>query len=167
MLLNCGVGEDFWESLGLQGDQASQSEGKSALNIHWKDCCWSWRSNPLATWCKELTHWKRPWFWARLKARGEGDYGREDGWIASPTWWTWVWASPESWWRTGKPCKLQSVESQLSNWTQLDWIIKEIKFSVKKQRCAHHILKNSSYQPFTKDPIKHIHIDTESLYIKG
>ena len=33
---------------------------KSVLNIHWKDWCWSWNSNTLATWCEELTHWKRP-----------------------------------------------------------------------------------------------------------
>ena len=32
----------------------------------------SWSSNTLATWCEELTHWKRPWYWERLKARGEG-----------------------------------------------------------------------------------------------
>ena len=42
-------------------------------NIHWKDWCWSWNSNTLATWCEELTHLKRPWFWERLKAGGEGD----------------------------------------------------------------------------------------------
>jgi len=34
---------------------------KSVLNIHWKNWCWSWSSNILATWCKELTHWKRHW----------------------------------------------------------------------------------------------------------
>ena len=38
MLLNCGAGEDSWESLELQGYQTSQSQRKSALNIHWKDC---------------------------------------------------------------------------------------------------------------------------------
>jgi len=54
MLLNCGVGEDSWESLGLQGDPTSQSERKSILNVHWKGWCWS--SNTLVTWCKELTH---------------------------------------------------------------------------------------------------------------
>ena len=48
MLLNCGVGEDSWESLGLQGDPISTSFRKSVLNIHWKDWCWSWNSNPLA-----------------------------------------------------------------------------------------------------------------------
>ena len=41
--------------------------------FHWKDWCWSWNSNTLATWYKELTHWKRPWYWERLKAKGEGD----------------------------------------------------------------------------------------------
>ena len=35
---------------------------KSVLNIHWKDWCWSWNSNTLATWWEELTHWKRPWY---------------------------------------------------------------------------------------------------------
>ena len=81
MLLNCGVGEDSWESLGLQGDPTSPSSRKSVLNIHWKDGCWSWNSNTLATWCEELTHWKRPWCWERLKAGGEGDdRGWDGGW---------------------------------------------------------------------------------------
>ena len=62
MLLNCGVGDNAWESLGLQGDPTSQCWRKSVLNIHWKDRCWSWSwsSNTLATWCEELTHWKEP-----------------------------------------------------------------------------------------------------------
>ena len=60
MLLNCDVGEDSWESLGLQGDPTSPSQWKSVLNVHWKDWCWSWSSSTLATWCEELTHWKRP-----------------------------------------------------------------------------------------------------------
>ena len=42
---------------------------KSVLNIHWKDWCWSWSSNTLATWCKKLIHWKRHWCWERLRAR--------------------------------------------------------------------------------------------------
>ena len=52
--------------------------------------CWSWNSNTLATWCEELTHWKRSWCWERLKAGGEGDDRGWDGWKAKPTWWTWV-----------------------------------------------------------------------------
>ena len=52
------------------------------------DCCWSWDSNTLATWCKELTHWKSPWCWEWLKAIGEGDNRGWDGWMGSQTWWT-------------------------------------------------------------------------------
>ena len=71
MLSNCGIGEDFWESPGLQGDQGSQLR-KSVLNICWKDWCWSWSSNTLATQLEDLTHWKRPWCWERLRAGGKG-----------------------------------------------------------------------------------------------
>ena len=78
------------------------------LNIHWKDWC----SNILATWCEELTHWKRPWCWERLKAGGEGDNRGWDGWMASPTRWTWFWVSSGSWWWTGKHDVLQSIGSQ-------------------------------------------------------
>ena len=57
----------------------------------------------LATWCKELTYWKRPWSWERLKAGGEGENRGWDGWMASPTRWIWVWVSSRSWWWTWKP----------------------------------------------------------------
>ena len=124
MLLNCGVGEDSSESLGLQGDATNPSQSKSVLNIHWKDWCWSWGSNTLATCYEELTHWKRPWCWERLKVREEGDNRGWDGWMASLTLWTWVWVSSGSWWRTGKPGVLQSMGSQRvrRNWvTDLNW----------------------------------------------
>ena len=77
----------------------------------------------LATWCKELTHWKRPWCWERLKT-GEGDDREWDGWMASETWWTWVLVSSGSWWWTGKPGMLQSMELQRvrHDWvTELNW----------------------------------------------
>ena len=112
MLLICGVGEDSWESLGLQGDQASPSKRKSILNTLWKDWCWSWNSNNLTTWWEELTHWKRPWCWERLKAGWDRAYREWDGWMASLTWWTWIRASSGSWWWTGKPGMLQSMGSQ-------------------------------------------------------
>ena len=66
----------------------------------------------FATWWEELTHWKRLWCWERLKAGEEGDDRGWDGWKASPTWWTWVWASSGSWWWTGKPGVLQSMGLQ-------------------------------------------------------
>ena len=65
-----------------------------------KDWCWRWNSNTLATWCKELTHWKRLWCWERLKAEGKRDDRGWDGWMASLTRWTWVWTSCRSWWWT-------------------------------------------------------------------
>ena len=113
--------------LGLQGDPTSPSERKSVLNIHWKDWCWSWSSNTLATWCKGLTLWKRLQCRERLKAGGEGDDRGWDGWMASLTQWTWVWASYGSWWWTGKPGVLQSIGAQsgtrLSGWTELKSIV--------------------------------------------
>ena len=68
--------------------------------------------NTLATWCEELTHWKRSWCWERLKVWGEGDERGWDGWMASPTWWTWVWVNSGSWWWTGRPGVLQSMGSK-------------------------------------------------------
>ena len=91
---NCGAGEDSWESLWVQGDLNSQPESKSTLNTHWKDWCWIWSSNTLATWCEQLTQW------------------------------TWVWASLGSWWLTGKPGMLLSTGSQRigHDWaTELNW----------------------------------------------
>ena len=63
------------------------------LNIHWKDWCWCWISNILATWCEELTLWKSFWCWERLKAGGYRDDREWDGWMTSLTQWPWVWAS--------------------------------------------------------------------------
>ena len=98
----------------------------SNLLIHWKDWCWSWNSSALATWCKQLTHLKRSWCWERLKAGGEGDDRRWDGWKAPLTQWTWVSISSRSWWWTGKPGVLQSMGLQRvgddSEWTELNWI---------------------------------------------
>ena len=51
------------------------------MNSLWKDWCWRWNSNTLVTWSEELTHWKRPWCWERLKAGGEGDDRGWDGWM--------------------------------------------------------------------------------------
>ena len=112
MLLNCGVGGDSWESLGLQGDPISPSWRRSVLGVHWKDWCWSWNSNTLATSCEELTHWKRPWCLEGLGTGGEGDDRGWDGWMASPTQWAWVWVNSGTWWWTGRPGVLRFMGSQ-------------------------------------------------------
>ena len=120
------VGEDSWESLGLQGDPTSPSWRRSVLGVHWKDWCWSWNSNPLATSWEELTHWKRPWCLEGLGAGGEGDNRGWDGWMASLTRWAWVWVNSGSLWWTGRPGVLRFMGSQRvgHDWvTELNWLI--------------------------------------------
>ena len=82
------------------------------ISPDWKDWYWSWNSNSLATWCEELTVWKRRWYWERLKAGGEGDNRGWDGWMVSLTQRTWVWINSGSWWWTGRPGVLRFMGSQ-------------------------------------------------------
>ena len=126
MLLNCGVGEDSWESLRLQGNPTSPFWRRSALGFLWKEWCWSWSwsSSTSANSCEELTHWKRLWCWEGLGAGGEGDDLGCDGWMASLTRWTWVWVNSGSWWWTGGPGMLRFMGSQKvrHDWaTELNW----------------------------------------------
>ena len=73
----------------------------------------------LLTWCEELTHLKRPWCWESLRAGGEGDNRGWDGWMASPTWWTWVWVNSGSWWWTGRTGMLRFMGSER---VQHEWV---------------------------------------------
>ena len=128
MLLNCGVGEDSWESLGLQGDPASLFWRRSVLNILWEDWFWSWNSNTLATWCEELTHWKRSWCWERLRAGGEGETedemvewyhqhsGHGFGWTSGVGDGQGCLACCSLW-----GCKESDMTERL-NWTELNWL---------------------------------------------
>ena len=115
MLLNCGVGEDSWESLGLQGNQSwifiGRTDVEAETPILWppdgKNC-----------------HWKRPCCWEKLKAGGEGDSIEWDCWMTSPTQWTWVWVHTGSLFWTGRPGLLQSFGLQRVDhyWvTELNW----------------------------------------------
>ena len=56
----------------------------------------------------------KDWCWEALRAGGEGGDRGWDGWMASPTRWTWVWVISRSWWWAGKPGMLQSM----LNWTE-------------------------------------------------
>ena len=88
-----------------------------------KDWCWSWNSITLATWCQELTPWKRPWCWERLKVGGKGDYRGWDGRMASLTQWIWVWVNSESVmdkevWHAAVH-EVKKSQTRLSNWIEL------------------------------------------------
>ena len=127
MLLNYSVGEDSWESLGLQGDPTSPFWRRSALGFLWKEWCYSWNSSTLATSCEELTDWKRLWCWEGLGLGGEGDDRGWDGWIASLTRWTWVWMNSRVGdGQGGLACcdsggRKESDTIEWLNWTELNW----------------------------------------------
>ena len=168
MFLNCGVEEDSWESLGLQGVQPVHpkwdhswiffggADDEAETPILWPPDAKNWLI------------WKRPWCWERLKAGGEGDDRGYNGWMTSPIRWTWVWASSGSWWWTGKRCVLQSMGSQRIgyNWaTELNWRQTQC---LKKSFCILHcfwkllysliILTPTLNQCCTEICNKHIHI---------
>ena len=132
LLLNCGVGEDSWESLGLQGDPTSPFWRRSVLDVHWKDWCSNWNSNTLATWCEGLTHLKRPWCWERLKAGGEGDDRGWDGWMAPLNQWTWVWVDLGVGDGQGGPACCDSWGRKESDTTErLNWTVGVFNISLK------------------------------------
>ena len=109
MLSNCGAGEDSWDSKIKQIKPVNPKGNQPWILIGRTDA--ETQAPTLATWCEELTHWKRPWCWERLRAGEEGNRGW-DGWMASRTHWAWVWASSRRWQRTGKPGVLRSMGLQ-------------------------------------------------------
>ena len=124
MLLHCSVGEDSWESLGLQGDPTSPSEGdQSWVFIGRTDA----KAEAPILWPPFAKNWLigKDWCWERLKEGGEGGYKGWDDWMASLIQWTWVGVSSGSWWWTGRPGVLQSTGLQRAghDWmTELNWM---------------------------------------------
>ena len=129
VFLNYGTEEDSWKSLDCKEIQPVHPKGNQWTKlIHWKDWCWSWITNTLATWWEETTHWKRSQCWERFSAGREGGDRGWDGWMVSLTQWTWVWqtlgdsegqgslACSGSW-----SCKELDMAEQL-NWSELNWV---------------------------------------------
>ena len=117
MLLNCGIGEDSWESLGLQGDPISPSLKKKITPEY------SLEGLMLKLKLQYFGHL----MWRADSVEKTLMLGKIEGrrmrlsWMASPTQWTWVWVNSRSWWWTGKPGMLQSMGSQ---WVGHDWATK-------------------------------------------
>ena len=124
MLLNCGVGEDSWESswTARRFNQSILKEISPEYSL--KGLMLKMKLQYFCHLMQELTHLKRPWCWERLKVGGEGDDRGWDDWMASPTQWTGAWVNSGSWWWIGRPGGLQSMGSQRvgHNWaTELNW----------------------------------------------
>ena len=142
MLLNCGAAEDSWKVpwTARRSNQSILREISPEYSL--ERLMLKLKFKTLATWCKELTHLKRSWCWERLRAGREGEDRGWDGWMASLTWWTWVWASPRSWWWTGKPGVLQSM------WLQRvgqDWVTELNWFHLWGKETHLHMIKGHNY----------------------
>ena len=113
----------------------------------------------MATWCEELTHWKRPWSWASLKTGGEGDDRGWDSGMASLTWWIWVWGSSGSKWWPGKPVVLQSMglrrvghdwAAEL-NWTEVVSVVSQHTMTTTTDSECWDLSKAHSWEPVWDD----------------
>ena len=117
----------FWTVV-LQKTLESPLDCKEILPVHSKwDQSWVFIGRTDA---KAETPILWLWCWEGLGAGGDGDDRGWDGWMASPTWWTWVWVNTGSWWWIGRPGALWFMGSQRVrhdwatelNWTELNWI---------------------------------------------
>ena len=100
-----------------------EPSGLTSMGLHRVRHDWSDLAAAAAT-CFSL---EKTWCWEGLGAGGEGDNRGWDGWMALPTWWTWVWVNSGSWWWTGRAGLLWFMEvaksqTRLSDWTELNWM---------------------------------------------
>ena len=124
MLLNCGVGEDSWESLWLQGDPIVHPKGNQSWIVIGRTNA---ETETPILWppdAKSWFIWKDPDAGKNWKQEAKGTTEHKMVWMASLTQWTWFWVNCGSWWWTGRPDMLQSMGSQRvgHNWvTELNW----------------------------------------------
>ena len=107
---NCGVEKTPESPLDCKEIKPINLKGNQLWILLGKDWCWS--ASTLVTWCEQLTHWKSPWCWEKLRAEGEEGIRGWDNWLASLMQWTCTWANFRRWWGTGRPGLLQSMGLQ-------------------------------------------------------
>ena len=122
----------FW-TVGLENTLESPLDCKEVQPVHPKgDQSWLFfgRTDAEAEtpilWPPHVKNWLIEKDRDALKSGGEGDDRGWDGWVASPTRWTWVWVNSGSWWWTGRPGVLRFMGSQGvgHDWaTELNWNI--------------------------------------------
>ena len=146
MLLNCGVGEDSWESLGLQGDPPVHPKGNQSwvllkLKLQYFGHL-MWRADSF----------EKTLMLGKIEDERRRDSREWDDWMASLTQWIWVWVNSKSWWWTGRPGVLQSMGLQRvrHNWvTELNWIY--FPYEWEQLRCEHNFVarpRNGSCKHF-------------------
>ena len=121
MLLNCGAGEDSWESLGCKEIQPLHSEGDQTWDFSGRNDA---KAEAPVLWPPHAKSWLIGKDWEGLGAGEEGDDRGWDGWMASLTQWKWIWVNSGSWWWTGRPGVLRFTGLQRvgHNWaTELNW----------------------------------------------
>ena len=130
MLLNYDVGEDSWESFDCKKIKLVNSKGNQSWIFIGRTEA---EAGTPVFWPPDLKNrliWKDPSAWKDWRREEKRDNRGWDGWMASPTQWTWVWLNSGSWWWTGRPGMLQSMGSQRVgddwstelNWTELKYI---------------------------------------------
>jgi len=135
VLLNCGIGEVFWESpwTARRFKRSILKEISSGCPL--EGLMLKMKPNTLANSCEELSHWESLWCWEGLGAGGEVDDREWVGFMASPTLWTCVWVNSGSWSWAGRPgvlwiMGLQRVRHDWTselNWTELKAFINTVR----------------------------------------
>ena len=148
MLLNFGVGEDSWESLGLKGDQTRSILKEISPEYSLEGWMLKLKLQYSSHLMQSTDLLGKILMLEKIEGRRRQGWQRWDGWMASLTQWTWVWVGSRSWWWTGKPGMLQSMGLQRVghdwatelNWTELNWT--ELKEITPFQKSSASLLKS-------------------------
>ena len=119
---------------------------ESTVNIYWKDWCWSWSSNTLATWCEEPALWKnsdagKDW---RQKEKGtaEDEVDKQHHWLNGH--------ELEQLWEILKQCSRgccspwgHKVWTRLSEWTTTKKCLKPVDTKFCRRTLQHYVTERS------------------------